>query len=310
MTSFWSAWVIVLVVLNLGVSLFLFIWGQRVEIPTAPDGTSGHTWAHGVLREGVRRLPLWWALTSGALFVAAFGYLALYPGFGSFRGLLGWTSVGEWQRDTAANDAKLDAIMRTVHERSIEELAKDPAAVSIGRRLFLDDCAACHGTEAAGNPVLGAPNLTDGDWLYGGDAQTILKSILDGRKGAMPAWGPALGQTGVVDVASYVRSLGGAEAPESWIASGKQRYMTMCVGCHGIDGKGNPALGAPNLTDDVWLYGGDFAAVGTTIRDGRGGVMPAWRNRLGEDEAKAVAAWIYSAASAASPARREAGQGR
>ncbi|HEU4617358.1 MAG TPA: cytochrome-c oxidase, cbb3-type subunit III [Gammaproteobacteria bacterium] len=297
MTPFWSAWVIGLIVLNLGLSLFLFVWAQRVRIPTAPDGTSGHTWAHGVLREGVRRLPLWWVLLSGAMFAGAFGYLALYPGFGGFGGLLGWTSAGEWQRDTDANRAKLAKVMDALHDGAVEDLADNPAAVSLGRRLFLDNCAACHGAEALGNPAVGAPNLTDADWLYGGDAKTLLATILNGRKGAMPAWGPALGQNGVVDVASYVRSLSGADAPAAWVAAGKARFTALCVGCHGIDGRGNAALGAPNLTDDVWLYGGDFTTVAETIRTGRGGVMPAWRDRLGEDQARAVAAWLYAISS-------------
>lgn len=294
MNAFWSAWVIALIVLNLGVALFLFVWGQRVEIPTEPDGTTGHKWAHGSVREAVRRLPLWWAATSAALFLAAFLYLALYPGLGGFRGLLGWTSAAEHARDAAENIARREAVFESLDERSLDAFASGDPVAAAGRRLFLDNCSACHGIDARGNPALGAPRLTDAAWLYGGDPETVVASILDGRRGTMPAWGDALGHDGVVDVAAYVLSLSGRDVPPEWQAAGKTRFETICAACHGIDGRGMPALGAPDLTDDDWLYGGDFASVVESIRDGRGGEMPAWRDRLSEDEARAIAAWLYA----------------
>lgn len=294
MSAFWSGWVMFLVVLNMGITLFLFIWGVRVSIPTLPDGTTGHIWAHGVLREGVRRLPLWWVLFSASMFVAGFTYLALYPGFGSFKGLLGWTSAGELQRDTQANDARLEQVLERVRSRRVEQLAQDPQVISIGRTLFQDNCAACHGVEARGSQALGAPNLADADWLYGGDGEAVLTSILNGRNGAMPPWGAALGHEGVNEVTSYVMSLNGYAAPADWTTAGKTRFETMCTACHGADARGNPAIGAPNLTDEAWLYGGDFSAIAETVRNGRGGVMPAWRARLGEDRARMIAAWVYA----------------
>jgi cytochrome c oxidase cbb3-type subunit 3 len=294
MSGFWSGWVMLLVVLNLGIALLLFAWAPRIAIPTAPDGTSGHAWAHGVLREGVRRLPRWWLALSAALFVCSFLYLALYPGFGGFAGLLGWTSQAEWRRETVANDAKLERSLRSFAAARIAKATPREPAALLGRRLYLDDCAACHGAGARGNQQLGAPNLADAEWLYGGDPATVVTSILDGRRGVMPAWGQALGPDGVVDVASYVRSLSGTPAPASWIAAGKARFATLCAACHGIDGQGTPQLGAPSLRDDVWLYGGDLASVMASIRDGRGGVMPAWRERLRDDEARAIAAFLYA----------------
>jgi cytochrome c oxidase cbb3-type subunit 3 len=294
MSGFWSGWVVLLIVLNLGIALFLFVFSQRVEIPTDPDGTSGHTWAHGVLREGVRRLPLWWVVTSAAMFVAAIVYLALYPAMGGFGGLLGWTSVEEHARAAAENAARLEPVLASLDARRIDEIPSGDAAARVGRRLYLDNCAACHGVEAKGNAALGAPNLTDSVWLYGGDPNTVVGSILDGRHGTMPAWGEALGHDAVVDAAAYVRSLSGLDAPREWVAAGKTRFDTMCAGCHGIDGKGMAALGAPDLTDDDWLYGSDLASVMSSIRDGRSGEMPAWRGRLGDDEARAVAAWLYA----------------
>jgi cytochrome c oxidase cbb3-type subunit 3 len=293
-SAFWSGWIIGLIVLNLGISLLLFLWAQRVTIPTAPDGTSGHTWAHGVLREGVRRLPRWWIALSATMFLCAFAYLALYPGFGSFAGVLGWTSQREWQRETATNAAKLEPVMRRLQDVRIDTLRTRDVTAEIGRRLYLDNCAACHGRDALGNRRLGAPNLTDQDWLYGGDPNTVVASILDGRHGVMPPWGAVLGADGVVDVASYVLSLSGTAAPRGWIEAGKARFATTCAACHGIDARGTPQLGAPNLRDDTWLYGGDFASVAQSIRDGRSGVMPAWRTRLDADEVRAIAAWIYA----------------
>jgi cytochrome c oxidase cbb3-type subunit 3 len=292
MSRFWSGWVMFLVMLNLGITLFLFVWAQRLKIPTQTDGTTGHVWAHGVLREGVRRLPLWWVLFSAGMFIVGFLYLSLYPGFGGYAGRLGWTSAGEWQRDTQANDARLEATLQPLGSLSIEQLAQNDNARALGHRLFLDNCAACHGSAALGNQSIGAPNLVDGDWLYG--EGTLMASILDGRTGAMPPWGAALGNEGVKEVASYVLSLSDVKAPADWVAAGKTRYETICVACHGADGRGNAALGAPDLTDDVWLYGKDFASVTASIEHGRSGVMPAWRHRLSEQDARMIAAWLHA----------------
>ena len=293
MNGFWSLWIMFLVVLNLGITLFLFVWGTRVEIPTLPDGTTGHVWAHGVLREGVRRLPLWWVLMSAGMFVCGFTYLALYPGFGAYKGLLGWTSAGELQRDSGENAAKLAPLMQRIKASTIEQLAADAEATRLGQRLFIDNCAACHGREGHGNHKLGAPNLVDGDWLYGGDSASIMTSILDGRHGAMPSFLSAYGEDGIARLANYVLSLSGARHSPDEAKAGQPMFV-VCSACHGVDGKGNPALGAPNLTDTTWLYGGDLATIEQTIREGRSGQMPAWRTRLGEDDARVIAAWVHA----------------
>jgi cytochrome c oxidase cbb3-type subunit 3 len=292
-SPFWSAWIRSLIVLNLGITLFLFIWGLRVKIPTQADGTSGHVWAHGVLREGVRNLPIWWIVLSACMFVCGFTYLALYPGFGGYRGLLDWTSHSELAGDTAANELKLGALMNGFSTQTVETLAQDPTATSIGQRLFIDNCAACHGREAAGNPLLGAPNLTDDDWLYGGDGKSIMASIRGGRHGIMPPFGAVFGKAGVMNLANYVLSLSGAPHDATKAAAG-QALFTVCSACHGADGKGNMAIGAPNLTDQFWLYGGDPASIERTIRDGHGGVMPDWRARLSDSEIRVIAAWVYA----------------
>lgn len=294
MSGFWSAWVIVLIVLNLGITVFLFLWGPRVKIPTLEDGTSGHVWAHGVLRESIRKLPTWWLVFSAFMLISGFTYLALYPGFGGFKGTLGWTSEGQLKREVEARDVKFNALLDRLRPLSLGQLSQDSDALRVGHRIYLDNCAACHGPQAHGNAVIGSPDLTDKDWLHGGDHETILTSILEGRGGAMPALGPVLGAQGVNEAAAYVLSLTGVQSPEGWAKAGKVRFETLCVACHGPDGRGNTAVGAPDLTDHVWLYGNDFRAVSTTIREGRSGSMPGWRQRLGVDQSRLVAAWIIS----------------
>jgi cytochrome c oxidase cbb3-type subunit 3 len=293
MSNGWSLWVMFLVVLNMGITFFLFLWAPHAKIPTLPDGTSGHVWAHGALREGVRRLPTWWIVLSAAMFVAGFAYLFLFPGFGNHKGYLGWTSHGQLAQETAANDKRLDAAMQRFAKYPVEQLGGDREALAMGEVLFRDNCAACHGRDAHGNPLLGAPNLADADWLYGGDGKAIQTSILDGRHGAMPAWGPQFGEAGVENLANYVLSLSNAPHDAAKATAGKALF-TVCAACHGAEGKGNPAIGAPNLTDTIWLYGGDPETVETSIRDGRGGTMPSWRARLGENDARVLAAYVYS----------------
>ena len=293
MNEGWSAWVMLLIVINLGVTLLLFLWAPRVDIPTQPDGTTGHVWAHGVLREGVRPLPTWWIALSAAMFVMGLGYLALYPGFGAFAGLLQWTSHDELARNQAANRKLQLPLQERVRGKTIEAIAADPEALRAGQVLFIDDCAACHGRGATGNQAIGAPDLTDRDSLYGSDGKSILASILDGRRGAMPAFGGTLSEKDISDLVQYVASLSGI-THKSFEAQLGKRLFVNCAPCHGADAKGNTAMGAPNLTDDVWLYGGSYSDIATTIRQGRGGTMPAWRERLGETDASLVAAWVYA----------------
>lgn len=291
MSTFWSVWVMFLVVFNMGITLFLFIWGSRVRIPTLTDGTTGHVWAHGTIREGVKRLPLWWVLTSAAMFIGGIGYLILYPGFGANQGMLGWTSHGELARDVAINEAKLGQSMQRFKLYSVDELSSDPVALHVGKRLFEDDCAACHQRSGKGNVPVGAPDLTDGVWLYGGDGEAILSSIEDGRSGVMPPWA-SLGEQNVKNLAQYVLSLSGREHDAAAAEAAKPMFAT-CAACHGADGTGNHALGAPNLADDVWLHGGTVAEIEKSIRDGQQGHMPAWSSRLSDERIRAVAAYVY-----------------
>lgn len=292
MSAGWSLWVKFLVVFNMGVTFCLFLWGPRVKIPTLPDGTTGHTWAHGNLREGVRPLPRWWLVMSGSMFVAGFAYLVLYPGFGSFEGLLRWTSHQQLADAVAANDAKLEPVLARFGGMSVENLATDPEAQRMGQVLFDDNCAACHGRAGKGNQGLGAPDLTDDDWLYGGNGEAITASIRNGRGGMMPAWA-SLGADKVGYLAQYVRSLSGL-AHNTWKAQlGAPVFASNCAACHGPDGKGNQTIGAPNLTDRVWLHGSAVEDVETTIREGRRGHMPVWSPRLSDGQIHLLAAYVY-----------------
>lgn len=291
MSTFWSIWVIALAVITFGVSFLLFCWAPWARIPTNPDGTTTHVWAHGVLREAVRPLPRWWQVVSIAMFAAAALYVLLYPGLGNFRGLFGWTSAQALAQDTAAYEARMAALTQRLTSAPVHELVADEEAVRIGRRLFLDNCSACHGRDGHGQAALGAPDLLDSDWLYGGSAEAVVTSILDGRQGVMPPFGATLSSADVENVAHYVISLSGPARDPVKAALGKSSFPA-CAACHGPRGQGNPALGAPNLTDRVWLHGSATETIVKTVRDGRQGAMPAWRSRLGESGAKAIAAWI------------------
>jgi len=289
-----SAWVMVLATINLAIALFLFVWSLCVEIPTQPDGTTGHVWAHGVLREGVRKLPTLWVVASAAVFILAFGYLALYPGFGAFKGLLNWTSHGELAQAQAANEQLEAPLLERVRGKSLAAIAADAQALRAGEVIYVENCAACHGRDAKGNTAIGAPNLADNDWLHGGDDKSILASILDGRRGTMPAFAGAIPEDSILNLANHVASLSGLPS-DSLRAQTGQPLFSNCAACHGADGKGNPALGAPNLTDGIRLYGaGDARAIADIISRGRNGVMPAWRGRLSAEDAALVAAWVYA----------------
>jgi len=288
----WSIWVMFLVVFNMGITFFLFVWGPWVKIPQAPDGTTGHSWAHGAIREGLRRLPTWWIVLSSSMYVAAFIYLVLYPGFGNHKGTLHWTSHGQLAAEQAVNQDKLDPLLQRFALYTPEQLAGDPAAQQLGKVWFEDNCAACHQRSGKGNMQLGAPNLTDSDWLYGGTGKDITTSIHDGRNGVMPAWA-SLGEDTVNNLVQYVLSLSGRPHDAKMAAAAEPIFKSTCAACHGPDGKGSSAMGAPNLTDQIWLHGGAVADIHQTIHDGRQGHMPAWNQRLTDQQIHVMAAYVY-----------------
>ena len=293
MSSFWSWWVIILTLGNIVACYWLIRWASRRRAGEATQGeVTGHTWDE-TLQEYNNPLPRWWLWLFYITIVFGFVYLALYPGLGNFKGLLGWSEVGQYQDEMAKADAEYGPLFAKYSKEDLATLAKDPQAIKIGQRLFLNYCAGCHGSDAGGAP--GFPNLTDNDWLYGGAPETIQTTILDGRNGVMPAWGQVLGAQGVDEVTAYVLSLSGRPVPDAaQVSAGKAKFETYCAACHCADGKGNQAIGAPNLTDNIWLYGGSPAIIKQTIANGRNGRMPAQRDFLGEAKVHLLAAYVYS----------------
>ncbi len=293
MSNFWSWWIIVISVGNIVACYWLIKWAGKKRAGEAAAGeVTGHAWDEGTLEEFNNPMPRWWLWMFYATILFAFAYLALYPGLGNWKGTLGWTSTGQYDAEIKKADAEYKPIFAAFAQVPVDQLASVPKAVKVGQRLFLNYCATCHGSDAGG--ARGFPNLTDGDWLYGGDAETIKLTILDGRNGVMPPWKDALGEQGINEVTQYVLSLSGRKHDAALASAGKTRFDTMCMACHGMDGKGNKALGAPNLTDNVWLYGGSEGVIKKTISEGRNGHMPAHRNFLGEDKVHVLAAYIYS----------------
>ncbi len=286
MSLFWSIYVGVLVSSNIALAIFLYFYGTRVKIPIEGDGTTGHAWDGGRLRESVRRLPRWWAIMSLASLTVAIGYLVLFPGFGNFKGVLGWTSEQQVTQAREENAKKLGEMFARYRQYPVDRLSQDDVALQYGHRLFQDNCAACPGAKAEGG--YGFPALT----VNGDDGEFVVATALNGRNGVMPPWGAVLGDQGVTEVANYVLSLSGAPHDAVRAQAGEARFKETCVACHGADAKGNKALGAPDLTDRSCIYGGDLSSVTQSIRDGRNGTMPAWKDRLGEDQVRMIAAWL------------------
>jgi len=296
MSSFWSWWIAVISVGNILACYWLIKWASKPRPGEAALGDeTGHSWDDGTLAEYNNPLPRWWLWLFYITIIFSLVYLYLYPGLGNFKGYLGWTSTGQYNEEIKQADAEYRPIFAAFAQRSVAEVAKDPRGVKIGQRLFLNYCASCHGSDAGG--ARGYPDLTDGEWLYGGDPEVIKLSILDGRTGAMPPWQAALGNQGVDEVTEYVLSLSGRDHDAAKAEAGKTRFETLCVACHGPDGKGNPAMGAPDLTNNIWLYGGSRGVIRQTISQGRTGTMPAHRDFLGEDKVHLLAAYIYSLSS-------------
>lgn len=288
------AWFVTLVsILNILACGWLIWWAMRSRPGEVAQGeVTGHSWDDGQLAEYNNPLPRWWLWMFYITIVFALIYLLLYPGLGNFKGLLGWTEVGEYEAEMAQADERYGPIFAAYAARDLTDLAKDEQALKVGQRLFVTYCAQCHGSDAKG--ASGFPNLADNDWLYGGEPEAIKTSILNGRNGIMPPMAAAVGTEDDVDnVVAHVLSLNGTLS-ESAGAVGKEKFQTLCGACHMPTGQGNPALGAPNLTDKVWLYGGSRGAVKKAITQGRQGMMPAHKEFLGEDKVHLLAAYVYS----------------
>jgi cytochrome c oxidase cbb3-type subunit 3 len=287
----WDVYIALVTLVSI-VACAALLWAQS-GVKKAPGGgeTTGHVWDED-LKEYSNPLPAWWRWLFYLTIVFSIVYLILYPGLGSWRGTLGWSQVGQLKEENAHADRQFGPLYEKFAATDVQVLAKSPEALAIGQKLFLNSCAQCHASDGGGSR--GFPNLTDRDWLYGGDAASIKASITDGRNGTMPPFGQALGEQGVKDVAQYVRSLSGLTSDPLRAAFGKELFAQTCVACHGADGKGNPALGAPNLTDKVWLHGSDPQLVIETITKGRNSQMPAHKGLLTEAKIHLLTAYVLS----------------
>jgi cytochrome c oxidase cbb3-type subunit 3 len=293
--GFWDYYIGIITLLSI-FGCGLLLWSQSVHRVKAladgspGDGTTGHVWDED-LSELNTPMPRWWMWLFYLTIVFALVYLVLYPGLGSYAGRFGWKSAGAYQSELKLADAEYGPLFERYAKQDLKAVAADPQARVIGERLFLTYCAQCHGSDARGNK--GFPNLTDGDWLHGGDPATIKTTILHGRVGQMPPMAAALGSdTDVENVAHYVRSLSGLTTDPIKVGFGKPKFAA-CAACHGFDGRGNQALGAPNLTDKVWLYGGSADTIMETIRKGRTNTMPAFDAFLGEPKVHLLAAYVW-----------------
>jgi cytochrome c oxidase cbb3-type subunit 3 len=288
----------VVVLANIAGALWLIWWTMRGSSQTAAGETT-HVW-DGDLTEYNNPLPRWWLWLFILSILFGLGYLVVFPGLGGFRGLAHWTEVGQWRTEEQAAHQAFERRFAGLEGKSLMALSADADAMATAKNLFALNCSACHGSDARG--AKGFPNLTDQDWLWGGAPQTIYQTIAQGRDGLMPAWGPVLGPKGVEQVLAYVETLSGRPAPAELVEAGKAQFQTLCSGCHALDGGGNPALGAPNLKDDIWLHGGSEADIRASITGGRTNHMPAQLERLGETKVRLLAAYVYGLSPPAAPA--------
>ena len=289
-SGFWDFYIALLTLLSI-VACAVFLKSQSVRKAPGDAETTGHKWDED-LAEYNNPLPRWWSWLFYLTIVFSLAYLVLYPGLGSWPGTLGWSQVGQLKEETRLAEQQFGPLYQKFAATEVEVLAKNPEALAIGQKLFLNNCAQCHASDGAGSR--GFPNLTDGDWLWGGDAKAIKATIAEGRTGVMPAFGAALGGEGVTHVAQYVRSLSGLTTDSLKVAFGKEIYLQNCIACHGADGKGNPALGAPNLTDKIWLHGSAQPVVAETIAKGRTNQMPAHKTLLDEAKIHLLTAYVLS----------------
>ena len=299
-SSGWSLYVAGITVVSLIACLVLLAFASKRKV-MANDNTTGHVWDED-LREMNNPLPRWWVWLFIITVLFSGVYLAMYPGLGSYAGGLKWTSTGQHEAEVE----KARAAMAPVYARFVslpaEALAKDAQAMAIGERLFANNCSTCHGADGRGSK--GFPNLTDGDWLYGGTHDTIKETIANGRQGVMPPMAAAVGTTDDVrNVANYVLSLSGSPHNAVGAQLGKTKFGA-CAACHGADGKGNQALGAPNLTDKVWLHGWGEDAIVAIVTNGKNNQMPAQAQRLSAEQIHVLAAYVWNLSQTATVAAK------
>lgn len=287
-SPFWGYYVAVLVFLSIVFCVGVLV-ANMTKRKAGPVELHGHVWDEN-LQEWNNPLPRWWLYLFWLTIAFAIGYLAVFPGLGAFGGKFAWSSVDQYKAERAKTDAAFNERFARFESMDVAAVAADPEARLMGQRLFLTYCAQCHGSDARGGA--GFPNLTDHDWLWGGEPAKITETLVQGRQAVMPAW-TQLGGENIKDVANYARSLSNLASDSIRAQRGKDVFVQNCAACHGADGKGNQALGAPNLTDGVWLYGGSEARIIETVSKGRQGRMPAFNELLGDKKIKLLTAYVY-----------------
>ena len=289
-SNFWSLYVAGIALVGIVACLLLLYFSGKAKAMTDSDNTTGHVW-DGDLREKNNPLPRWWVGLFLITIVFALGYLALYPGLGSSAGNLGWSSKGQYDNEVSQANKELEPLYAKFVGMPPEEVAKDPQAMAIGDRLFMNNCAQCHGSDARGSK--GFPNLTDKDWLHGGSHEKIKETLVQGRIGQMPPMAAAVGSPeDVRNVAHYVLSLSNSPHDSLRASLGKAKFGA-CAACHGPDGKGNQALGAPNLTDDIWLHGWGENAIVAMVNNGKVNQMPAQAGKLTDAQLHVLASYVW-----------------
>ncbi len=289
-SNFWSLYVAGISLVGIVACLLLLYFSGKATAMTDNDNTTGHVW-DGDLREMNNPLPRWWVGLFIITIVFSFGYLALYPGLGTHAGQLAWTSTAQYEAEVAKANQELAPMYAKFAGMPPEQVAKDPQAMAIGDRLFMNNCAQCHGSDARGSK--GFPNLTDADWLHGGSHEKIQESLLKGRTGNMPPMAAAVGTPeDVRNLAQYVLSLSKSPHDTLKAALGQPKFST-CAACHGADGKGNQALGAPNLTDDIWLHGWGENAIVDMVTNGKVNQMPAQAGKLTDAQLHVLSSYVW-----------------
>ncbi len=288
--NFWSVYVAGITLGGILACLLLLWVTARKKVAATGDNTTGHVWDEDLV-ELNNPLPRWWMWMFVLTIVFSLLYLVAYPGLGTYQGELGWTSKGAYEAEVDKARKQLEPLYAQFTSRKVEELAGDPAAQAIGERLFMNNCAQCHGSDARGSK--GFPNLTDADWLHGGAPDRIAQSIKGGRTGVMPPMAAAVGSADDVrNVAHYLLSLSTRPHDSVRAQLGKSKF-TACAACHGADGKGNTAMGAPNLADDTWLHGWGEQAIVNIIVNGKTNVMPAQEAKLTEAQIHVLSSYVW-----------------
>jgi len=288
MSDFWSLWVIVLTVVTFALMIWL-LFSNRTREQGPDKQTTGHV--YDGIEEYANPLPAWWFYLFVITIVWGISYLIAYPGLGNFPGLLKWTQLGQYEQRVTEAEKKYGAIRDQYLAQPIEDIAGEPQVRKMGMRMFGNNCAECHGADARGS--YGFPNLADEHWLWGSTAEAIKISIAEGRQAAMPAFGEVVGSDGVANVTAYLLTLNGRDADPEMAAAGEKVFQSNCVACHGAEAGGNQALGAPNLKNGNWLYGGSPEQISHSIQAGRNGVMPAHKELLSDAKIHILTAYVH-----------------